>query len=60
MRVFDFFVIFVLIEIFFQGKFAAFVDYQKNFNSDDFDYDELQKSDYVFMRWKEHFLVTLL
>lgn len=39
------------------GKFAAFVDYQKNFNSDDFDYDELQKSDYVFMRWKEHFLV---
>lgn len=39
------------------GKFAAFVDYQKNFNSDDFDYDALDKSDYVFMRWKEHFLV---
>lgn len=39
------------------GKFAAFVDYQKNFNSDEFDYDALQKSDYVFMRWKEHFLV---
>lgn len=39
------------------GKFAAFVDYQKNFNSDDFDYEALQKSDYVFMRWKEHFLV---
>lgn len=39
------------------GKFAAFVDYQKNFNSDDFDYDALEKSDYVFMRWKEHFLV---
>lgn len=39
------------------GKFAAFVDYQKNFNSDDFDYEALQNSDYVFMRWKEHFLV---
>lgn len=39
------------------GKFAAFVDYQKNFNSDDFDYEALEKSDYVFMRWKEHFLV---
>lgn len=39
------------------GKFAAFVDYQKNFNSDEFDYEALQKSDYVFMRWKEHFLV---
>lgn len=33
------------------------MDYQKNFNSDDFDYDALEKSDYVFMRWKEHFLV---
>lgn len=39
------------------GKFNAFVDYQKNFNSDDFDYESLEKSDYVFMRWKEHFLV---
>lgn len=40
-----------------QGKFAAFSEYQKTFNSDDFDYDALAKSDYVFMRWKEHFLV---
>ncbi|XP_052868806.1 glucose-induced degradation protein 4 homolog [Anopheles bellator] len=39
------------------GKFAAFSDYQKTFNSDDFDYDALEKSDFVFMRWKEHFLV---
>uniref|UniRef100_A0A182K5Q0 Vacuolar import and degradation protein n=1 Tax=Anopheles christyi TaxID=43041 RepID=A0A182K5Q0_9DIPT len=39
------------------GKFAAFSEYQKTFNSDDFDYDALAKSDYVFMRWKEHFLV---
>lgn len=42
-----------------QGKFAAFVNYEENFNADDFDYDELQKSDYVFMRWKEHFLVRI-
>lgn len=44
------------LHIFIQGKFDAFVDYQK-FNSDDFTYDALEKSDYVFMRWKEHFLV---
>lgn len=41
----------------FQGRFSAFADYQKNFNSDDFTYDALEKSDFVFMRWKEHFLV---
>lgn len=40
-----------------QGRFSAFADYQKNFNSDDFTYDALEKSDFVFMRWKEHFLV---
>ncbi|XP_035776245.1 glucose-induced degradation protein 4 homolog [Anopheles albimanus] len=39
------------------GKFAAFSEYQKTFNSDDFDYDALERSDFVFMRWKEHFLV---
>uniref|UniRef100_A0A182PC12 Uncharacterized protein n=1 Tax=Anopheles epiroticus TaxID=199890 RepID=A0A182PC12_9DIPT len=45
------------VEVVLQGKFAAFSEYQKTFNSDDFDYDALAKSDYVFMRWKEHFLV---
>ncbi|XP_065317956.1 glucose-induced degradation protein 4 homolog isoform X2 [Gordionus sp. m RMFG-2023] len=39
------------------GKFLNFYQYAKNFNSDDFDYDDLKKSDYVYMRWKEHFLV---
>lgn len=41
-----------------QSKFSAFENkYEKTFNSDKFDYDSLAKSDYVFMRWKEHFLV---
>lgn len=40
-----------------QSKFLAFFDYAKSFNSDNFDYEELEKTDYVFMRWKEHFLV---
>ncbi|KAG1926465.1 glucose-induced degradation protein [Pimephales promelas] len=39
------------------GKFQAFYQYAKSFNSDDFDYEELKNSDYVFMRWKEQFLV---
>lgn len=40
------------------SKFSAFKNkYEKTFNSDNFDYDSLAKSDYVFMRWKEHFLV---
>lgn len=41
----------------FQGKFLAFYQYAKSFNSDDFDYEELKNGDYVFMRWKEQFLV---
>lgn len=41
----------------FQSKFDLFVPYLKTFNSDSFDYDSLEKADYVFMRWKEHFLV---
>lgn len=36
----------------FQGKFLAFYQYAKSFNSDDFDYAELKDGDYVFMRWK--------
>lgn len=39
------------------GKFSAFAQYAENFNSDHFDYKELGSSDFVFMRWKEHFLV---
>ncbi|XP_076121268.1 glucose-induced degradation protein 4 homolog isoform X1 [Alosa pseudoharengus] len=39
------------------GKFHAFYKYAKTFNSDDFDYEELKNSDFVFMRWKEQFLV---
>ncbi|KAJ7989738.1 hypothetical protein DPEC_G00307640 [Dallia pectoralis] len=39
------------------GKFQAFYQYSKCFNSDDFDYEELKNSDFVFMRWKEQFLV---
>ena len=40
-----------------QSKFVSFYEYTKNFNSDNFDYDSLENSDYVYMRWKEHFLV---
>ncbi|XP_053194852.1 uncharacterized protein LOC128379252 [Scomber japonicus] len=39
------------------GKFQPFYKYAKSFNSDDFDYEALDSSDYVFMRWKEQFLV---
>uniref|UniRef100_A0AAQ4QZ43 GID complex subunit 4 homolog n=1 Tax=Gasterosteus aculeatus aculeatus TaxID=481459 RepID=A0AAQ4QZ43_GASAC len=39
------------------GKFQAFYQYAKSFNSDDFDYEDLKTSDYIFMRWKEQFLV---
>uniref|UniRef100_A0A8C7K9C8 GID complex subunit 4 homolog n=1 Tax=Oncorhynchus kisutch TaxID=8019 RepID=A0A8C7K9C8_ONCKI len=34
------------------GKFQAFYQYAKSFNLDDFDYEELKNSDFVFMRWK--------
>ncbi|KAB1265256.1 Glucose-induced degradation protein 4-like protein [Camelus dromedarius] len=34
------------------GKFLAFYQYAKSFNSDDFDYEALKNGDYVFMRWK--------
>ncbi|CAL1542804.1 unnamed protein product [Lymnaea stagnalis] len=41
------------------GKFESFNNGNcaKNFNSDNFDYDALKASDFVYMRWKEHFLV---
>ncbi|XP_061830324.1 glucose-induced degradation protein 4 homolog isoform X2 [Nerophis lumbriciformis] len=40
-----------------EGKFQPFYKFAKIFNSDDFDYGVLERSDYVFMRWKEQFLV---
>ncbi|XP_043845711.1 glucose-induced degradation protein 4 homolog [Dromiciops gliroides] len=39
------------------GKFQAFEQYAESFNSEDFDYEEVKNGDYVFMRWKEQFLV---
>ena len=47
----------LFIDFIFQSKFLSFYQYAKNFNSDNFDYDSLENSDYVYMRWKEHFLV---
>lgn len=40
-----------------QSKFESFCQYAKTFNSDTFDYEALKGTDFVFMRWKEHFLV---
>lgn len=39
------------------NKFGSFSSYSKTFNDDKFDYDKLESSDHVFMRWKELFLV---
>lgn len=40
------------------SKFEDFNEkYALTFNLDSFNYDELNKSDYIYMRWKEHFLV---
>lgn len=44
--------IMIKFSIFSQGKFLAFYQYAKTFNSDKFDYDQLKKIDFVFMRWK--------
>jgi len=38
-------------------KFLPFYQFSKGFNSDNFDFKQLQSTDFVFMRWKEHFLV---
>lgn len=43
-----------------QGKFQAFYQYAKTFNSDDFDYEDLKNGDYVFMRWKVNSACRLL
>ncbi|XP_067937681.1 glucose-induced degradation protein 4 homolog [Watersipora subatra] len=39
------------------NKFLSFHPFAKTFNSDDFDYEQLDSTDFVFMRWKEQFLV---
>ncbi|KAK3755912.1 hypothetical protein QZH41_019434 [Actinostola sp. cb2023] len=39
------------------GKFLAFYQFAKTFNSDSFDYTQLDNLDFIFMRWKEQFLV---
>lgn len=40
------------------GKFQGFENYQSTFNSSEFDYKALAESDYVFMRWKEHCILS--
>jgi hypothetical protein len=40
-----------------QKRFPAFQPYLKTFNQDGFAYDFYDK-DFIFMRWKEHFLVS--
>lgn len=39
------------------GKFVAFYQFAKKFNTDSFNYEQLNDLDFVFMRWKEHFLI---
>lgn len=40
------------------SKFEDFAErYSQSFNLDSFDYKALKDSDYIYMRWKEHFLV---
>jgi hypothetical protein len=39
-----------------QGKFPSFEPYIHTFNNDDFVHDPVT-SDFIYMRWKEHFLV---
>ncbi len=36
----------------FQSKFLSFYQFAKSFNSDSFDYEEMNNTDFVFMRWK--------
>ncbi|XP_055330986.1 glucose-induced degradation protein 4 homolog [Paramacrobiotus metropolitanus] len=38
-------------------KFSSFQPFNKTFNSDTFSYDVLKENDFVYMRWKEHFLI---
>lgn len=40
-----------------QAHWSKFKGFDKAFNLDSVDYDALANSDYIYMRWKEHFLV---
>uniref|UniRef100_A0A1A9VAY6 Glucose-induced degradation protein 4 homolog n=1 Tax=Glossina austeni TaxID=7395 RepID=A0A1A9VAY6_GLOAU len=40
------------------GKFRGFENYRSTFNSSEFDYKALAESDYVFMRLKEHCILS--
>lgn len=39
------------------SKFPSFSQFADSFNADEFEYDSVKESDFVYMRWKEHFLV---
>lgn len=41
-----------------QGKFLAFYQFAKTFNSDNFNYSQLDNLDFVFMRWKVNELIA--
>ena len=41
------------------SKFHPFHQFSKVFNSDSFDYSQIENTDFIFMRWKEHFLVSI-
>ena len=49
----------VMYMYFFQGKFLAFYQFAKTFNSDNFEYSQLDNLDFVFMRWKVSLFVCL-
>ena len=40
------------------SKFWSFYPFEYVFNCDDFDYNDLKNTDFVFMRWKERFFVA--
>ena len=46
-----------IILVYFQGKFVSFYNFAKNFNADNFDYEGLKATDYVYMRWKVCFVL---
>lgn len=39
------------------SQFSSFSPFLSKFNADDFDYNELKDSDFLYMRWKEQFWV---
>jgi len=42
-----------------QSKFGSFNQFSKTFNTDEFCYDDLKNTDFVFMRWKVLLVVLL-